>query len=235
MKPLKALLFAVLLAAPAGHALAQSAPTPDEEKAFFAISDENRAAKNDLPTQIYKGILAHPRDDRKICDLSKTFTAIEWMTADHEQAYLAALIAKGRKVDRMIGVFLGEASLADSLAIHESEYCATVEAQTTKADDTQETVIYIRTLLERQAAAKKAFDAATAAHDKLGRLRAIQSQAAFLDEIVAQIEIVRDYGEKVSAEGKAQIAHLPQYKADLASVTALNQAEVKVYTDTGHV
>ncbi len=231
MKPLKAILFAVLLAAPAGHALAQTEPSKDERDAFFAISTGTTKAAMPFQDQLMKTILVRPRDDQKLCDLAKSYTAATWAGADKEQAYLNGLAATGRSIDSLIGSFLGSADLADNAAIHEADYCATATALKLKADETQEAVIDVRLLLARQTAAKTAFDTGTRNHDKLSRLRAIRSQETFLNEIIAQVELIRDYGEKISLEGKAQIAHLPLYKSGLAEVRALDDAEVQRYLD----
>ena len=233
MNPFKFLLLIALVAIPAGPALAQTrlAPTDDEQKAFLDISRTSQQSGFEIQKQILQVAMAQPRDDQKLCDLSKAYTAAEEAATDQEQAYLQKLADNGRSIDKLIPAFLSWGHLADGAIIHEADYCAAAVAVTTKVDDTQKAVVDVHLMMDRLSAGKAALDDATRAGNRLGRLRAIQSEAAFLDEIVSGIQTIRDYGAAYSDEARSLIAQLPQYQAELAAAKALDKAEIKPFTD----
>lgn len=233
MNPIKLILLVAIVAIPASPALAQTGtpPTADEQKAFLDISRTSQQPAFDIQKQILQVAMAQPRDDGKLCELSRRLTPAEQTTVDQAQAYLQKLVDNGRSVEKLIPAFLSWGRLADDAAIHEVNYCTHAEAAGTQVDDTQENVLDLHLIIDRLGTTKATFDEATRTGNRLGRLRAIQSETAFLDEIVSRIQTIRDYGENYSGEAKSLIAQLPEYQAQLTAGKALEKAEIKPITD----
>ncbi len=239
MRLFKACLLFIVLAGSATSALAQtpppaiSVPQPndDEKKAFYAISDDAMKSGLAIQGELLKVIQASPVDNNKLCDLSKAYTATDTDAVAKQLAFLKTLMSEGKTVESLIPSFLSTSAMADDAVKHEASYCATAKAKQIGADDTQETVIEIQSLIDRLANVRAAYDDANHAGDKLTRLSTTQSEAALLDDIVSLIEQVRDYGNNYSSDAKLLMAQLPQYQQALADAKADKKAMVDPYTD----
>lgn len=225
----------LVLALSATAAWAETAPalSKADTDAYFAISSRHFDSRSGFSKQQTEIVRVRPVDEAKLCTVHHGMVADIMAEKAEKLAFLHRLEQENKPIETLIGSFLSTSDLADTFAKSESEYCANAQVAAEKHDKDErsiwESVYLAEALLGRMDKVRTSYAAAVKSKDRLVSLSDLQTEAAFLDEIVFHIKLLRDHVQGSHPRITALTKRLPALEAELADVTKRNKAEVTPY------